>query len=73
MRIVTVEIDNENGFDLLQDLEKLHVLRIIENNVMESKTKLSDKYRGVFSKADADSFNHHTQSMRNEWGSISLM
>lgn len=70
MRIVTVEIDNQNGFDLLQDLEKLHVLRIIKDSVMESKTKLSDKYRGVFSKADADSFNHHIQSMRNEWDSI---
>ncbi len=70
MRIVTVEIDNQNGFDLLQDLEKLHVLRIIKESVIENKTKLSDKYKGVFSKADADSFNHHTQSMRNEWDSI---
>ena len=32
--------------------------------------KLSDKYRGVFSKEDAKSFNDHTQQMRKEWDSI---
>jgi hypothetical protein len=34
------------------------------------KTKLSDKYRGVFTKADAQSFDQHTQQMRQEWNNI---
>ncbi len=67
MQIVTVEIENEDGFHLLQGLEKLNILKIITGNIAESKTKLSDKYRGVFTKEDADSFNHHTQTMRKEW------
>lgn len=32
-----------------------------------SQIKLSDKYRGVFTKEDAKSFNDHTQQMRKEW------
>ena len=32
--------------------------------------RLSDMFRGVFSKEDAESFNKHTQTMRNEWSNI---
>ena len=35
-----------------------------------SPVKLSDKYKGVFSKEDAQSFNKHTQQMRKEWDNI---
>ncbi|MEQ1732578.1 MAG: hypothetical protein ABL940_02840 [Bacteroidia bacterium] len=34
------------------------------------KTKLSDKYRNVFSKEDAKNFSEHTQQMRKEWDGI---
>ena len=33
-------------------------------------TKLSDKFRGVFSKEAGKSFMEHTKSMREEWDSI---
>ena len=33
-------------------------------------TKLSDKFRGVFSKEAGESFMEHTKSMREEWDSI---
>ncbi len=67
MKIVTVEIENQNGYHLLQELEKLNILRIINENVVENKTKFSDKFKGVFTKEDAESFNKHTQTMRKEW------
>ena len=67
MKIVTVEIENQNGYHLLQELEKLNILRIIKENVVENKTKLSDKFKGVFTKEEAESFNKHTQTMRKEW------
>jgi len=67
MQTVVVEINDQKAFHLLQELEGLNVLRIIKENVSENKTKLSDKYRGVFSKEDAESFNLHTQTMRKEW------
>jgi hypothetical protein len=52
-----------------QELE-LIVFKKQEGLVAEKKTtqaKLSDKYRGVFSKEDAKSFNEHTQQDRKEW------
>lgn len=52
-----------------QELE-LIVFKKQEGLVTEKKAdsiKLSDKYRGVFSKEDAKSFNDHTQQMRKEW------
>ena len=67
MQTVLIEVDNQNGFHLLQELEKLNVLRIIKEDVLKNTTKLSDKYKNVFSKEDAQSFNDHTQSMRKEW------
>jgi len=55
-----------------QELE-LILFKKLEGLVIEKKTsniKLSDKYRGVFSKEDASSFTNHSQDIRNEWESI---
>jgi hypothetical protein len=70
MQTVLVEIDNQKAMNLLQELEDLHVLRIVKGSVSENKAKLSDKYRGVFSKEDAKDFMEHTQTVRKEWGNI---
>ena len=68
MQTVLIEIDDQKGLQLLHDLEDLNVLKIINENVSEIRLKLSDKYRGVFSKDDAASFMQHTETMRKEWG-----
>lgn len=70
MHVLTVEVENENGVHLLQEFEKLHVLRIVNEDVSVKKTRLSEKYAGTFSKEDALSFNKHTQTMRGEWSNI---
>jgi hypothetical protein len=46
---------------------KVEQLAIIKNN---NPIKLSNKYRAVFTKEDAKSFNEHTQQMRKEWDNI---
>lgn len=33
-------------------------------------TRLSEKYKGVFTEKDAQSFNEHTQQIRKEWDNI---
>ena len=33
-------------------------------------TRIADKYRGVFSAKDAESFMNHTKQMREEWNTI---
>jgi hypothetical protein len=59
--------------DYLGEELELIVFKKQEGLVPEKKLnpiKLSDKYRDVFSKEDAKSFNEHTQQMRKEWDNI---
>ena len=56
--------------DYLGEKLVVMVFKKQEGLVAEKKInpiKLSNKYRGVFSKEDAISFNDHTQQMRKEW------
>jgi len=41
-----------------------------DTNQPNSDVPLSEMFRGVFSKEDAESFMKHTQTMRNEWSDI---
>jgi hypothetical protein len=62
-----IQLTNEKAIGLLHELEELDLIKVLKENLVPSATKLSDKYRGVFSKEDAQSFNEHTQTMRKEW------
>jgi len=62
-----IQLTNHRAAGLLHELEELQIIKVLQENVAPSKTKLSDKYRGVFSKEDAESFENHTQDMRKEW------
>lgn len=55
-----------------QELEII-VFKKQEGLVIEKETtkkKLSEKYRDVFTKEDAKSFDVHSQKMRKEWNNI---
>lgn len=67
MQTVVVEINDEKALHLLEELEGLNILRIVKENVTKPPVKLSDKYKGVFTKEDAKSFMEHTQNSRKEW------
>ena len=56
--------------DFTTIMEELHLIKIVNENSTQVKTKLSDKYKGVFSEDDAKSFDEHTRIMREEWNSI---
>ena len=64
--IILIQLTNEKAIGLLHELEELHLIKVLKENNVPSKAKLSDKYRNVFSKADAISFDLHTQTMRKE-------
>jgi len=66
METVLVQINNSKAYRLLQDLEDLHILKVLKKSILPQQ-KLSEKYKGVFSKEDAKNFNEHTQTMRKEW------
>jgi len=62
-----IQVTNQKAIKLLHDLEELDLIKVLKENLNPVETKLSDKYKGVFSEEDARSFNEHTQNMRGEW------
>lgn len=64
---ILIQLTDAKAIGLLHELEELNLIKVLKENVVPSKTRLSDKYRGVFSKEDAQSFDQHTQTMRKEW------
>ncbi len=70
MQTILVEINNPNAFALLKDLEELKIIKIIKENFIVNKIKLSEKYKNVFSIEDAKSFDNHTNTSREEWDNI---
>lgn len=65
-----IQVTNQKAFGLLHELEELNLIKVLKENIAPVKTKLSDKYKSVFSKEDAKSFNDHTQQMCKEWDNI---
>jgi hypothetical protein len=65
-----IEVTNKKAVRLLHELEELHLIKVVRKNATSTQTKISDKYKGVFSKEDAESFDLHTQKMRDEWNDI---
>ena len=70
MDTMLIQLTNQKAARLLHELEELNLIKVLEENIEQPKTKLSDKYKDVFSKEDADNFNNHTKTMRQEWESI---
>ena len=66
METVLVQINDKKAYKLLEDLEDLHILKVLKKSILPQQ-KLSEKYKGVFSEEDAKNFNEHTQTMHKEW------
>ncbi len=66
METVLIQLTTPRTMKLLQELEELHLLRVLKRNV-SVKTKLSDKYKGFISKEDGQDLNDHIKQMRSEW------
>jgi hypothetical protein len=54
MKTVIVEIKNELALTFLHNLEKMHILRIVENKTVPDQQKLSDRLAGCLTKERAD-------------------
>ena len=67
---ILIQLTNQKAVGLLHEMEELQLTKVLKENIAPAPVKLSDKYRGVFSKEDAQSFNNHTQSMRKESDNI---
>ncbi len=65
-----IQVTNQKAIRLLHELEALHLIKVIKENFTPTKTKLSDKYKGIISKEQGQNLNDHIKQMRSEWNNI---
>jgi len=65
-----IQVTNQKALGLLHELEELRLIKVLKENIDPSKTKLSEKYKGIISKAKGQKLNEHIKQMRNEWSNI---
>jgi len=68
--VMLIQVTNQKAVQLLHDLEDLNLIKVLREHTNPPAVKLSEKYKGVFSKDDARDFDLHTQTMRGEWDNI---
>lgn len=65
-----IQLTNQKAAGLIRELEELHLIKVLKENIEPVKTKLSDKYKGIISKAEGQQLNDHINQMRSEWNGI---
>jgi hypothetical protein len=65
-----IEITNKKALGLLHELEELNLIKVIKDNFPNTKTKLSENYRGIISKEQGKDLNQHIDQMRAEWSNF---
>ena len=68
--IMLIQVTNHKAVGLLHELEELNLIKVLEENIVPVKTKLSDKYKGVITKEQGQDLNEHIKQMRSEWNNI---
>ena len=71
METVLVQINNDKAYRLLEDLEDLHIIKVLEKNI-QPKQKLSEKYAGKLPADIADELQNYVTQGRNEWNNRSI-
>lgn len=71
METVLVQINNIKAYRLLEDLEDLHILKVLNKNI-QPKQKLSEKYAGKLPSDIADELQNYVTQSRNEWNNRSI-
>ncbi len=67
MKIVTVELKDDNAMQILKDLESINILRVLPTKKEERKSNLSTSLRGSFKKGRAKQLIDQLNQSRNEW------
>ena len=71
METVLVQINNSKVYKLLQDLEDLHIIKVLRKSV-EPQQKLSEKYAGKLPAEVANQLESYLLQSRNEWNNRSI-
>jgi len=70
MDTILIQLTNQKAAGLLHELEQLNLIKVINGKDGADKLKLSEKYKGIITKAEGKKLNKQTQQMRNEWKGI---
>lgn len=71
METVLVQINNNKAYRLLEDLEDLHILKVLKKSI-QPKQKLSEKYAGKLPSDIANELQNYVTQSRNEWNDRSI-
>ena len=66
MQTITLEINSEEVLNLLRNLEKLKLIKLVETD--EKTEDASASLSGSISKKSADLLRTHLKTVRKEWG-----
>ena len=65
MDTVLVQINNVKAYRLLEDLEDLHLIKVLKKNI-QAQPKLSERYAGKLPSEVADELQNFVTQSRNE-------
>ena len=71
METVLIQINNNKAYKLLEDLEDLHIIKVLKKTI-QPQQKLSEKYAGKLPSDIADELQDYVSQSRNEWNSRSI-
>jgi hypothetical protein len=66
-KTILIQLTNQKAVKLLRELEKLRLIKVLKENIILTKPKLSEKYKGIISKEEGQKLNEHIHKIRNEW------
>jgi hypothetical protein len=71
METVLVQIKNSKAYRLLEDLEELHIIKVLKKSSRPG-SKLSEKYAGQLPAEVADELQIQASESRGEWNDRSI-
>ena len=66
METILIQITNNKALKLLQELEELHLIKLLKRNA-DNPQKLSEKYEGKLSSTTVEILQRLIQQSRDEW------
>ncbi len=54
-----IQLTNQKAAGILHELEELHLIKVLKENITPSTPKPSDKYHGIFTKEEGQKLHEH--------------
>ena len=68
---ILIRVNSPDTLQFLYEMQEMNMVKVLRDySDLPKKPKLSDKFRGSFSKEAGKSFMEHTNKSREEWNSI---